>query len=147
MSGSGVVAFDQAYFAARFPELFLGQSPLAGYYFQEAGVILNNTPSSVVSDSSVGGRRYILLHLLAAHIAALNLGSNGQGTSASLVGRIASATEGSVNVSVDMGTQPAAAAYFNQTRYGAQFWAMTSDLRTASYVGGSGRRRFIGFVG
>lgn len=131
---SGVVAFDPAYFAVRFPELSTVSSVLLIDYFSEAGDCLNNTPLSIVRDASVGGRRYRLLHLLTAHIAAINAGINGEGASP-LVGRISSAAEGSVNVSTDMGTQPIAAAYYMQTKYGTQFWNATMDLRTARYVG------------
>lgn len=135
--GSGVVAFDQAYFFARFPEFSTVGATLLGYYFNEAGDLLNNTPTSAVQDSTIGGRRYLLLHLLTAHITALNAPVGGQPASP-LVGRISAAAQGSVNVSTDMGAQPMAAAYYIQTKYGAQFWSTTSDLRTGTYVG---RRR------
>jgi hypothetical protein len=144
-TGSGVVAFDSVYFYARFPEFSTVSATLLGYYFGEAGILLNNTPTSVVQDSSVGGRRYLLLHLLTAHIASLYSGVNGIAPSG-LVGRISDASEGSVRVAVDMGTQPAAAAYFLQTNYGTEFWWMTADLRTGTFVGGGGRRRFVGYV-
>ena len=138
MSGtypSGSVAFDPVYFAARYPEFNAVSSTLLGYYFNEAGVILGNTGSSIVADGTVGGRRYTLLHLLTAHVAQLNSGSSAQPLSP-LVGRIASAGQGSVSVSTDMGAQPASASYYMQTRYGAQFWTMTQDLRAGGVYAG-----------
>lgn len=138
---TGIVAFDPTYFAARFPEFSTISATLLGYYFNDAGLLLNNTTMSIVWDSSVGGRRYIWLHLLTAHLAAINSGVNGQAAS-QLVGRITDASEGSVHVSADMGTQPASAAYYQQTKYGAQFWAQTAGYRTARYL--PGPRGFCG---
>ena len=73
-----------------------------------------------------------LLNLIVAHITALLAQNNGQPPS-SLVGRIASASEGSVNVSADMPTNPTE-AWFNQTRYGAMFWAGTRQYRNMRYM-------------
>jgi hypothetical protein len=76
--------------------------------------------------------RRSLLYLLTAHIAAIF--SGGQGGSANgLVGRINSATEGSVTVAADMPSSPDA-AWFNQTPYGAAFWQGTLRWRTARYA-------------
>src|SRR5262249_37816262 len=60
------------------------------------------------------------------------------------VGRVASATEGSVSVTLEMPNQPAAAAWYLQTPYGASFWAATALYRTARYVPGPAMRPAFG---
>lgn len=80
-----------------------------------------------------------LLGLMCAHIAQLLNGSNTQPVSP-LVGRVSSASEGSVSVSVEMpsGGSPTQ-AWLSQTQWGAMFWAMAAPYRTARYVPGPRR--------
>ena len=75
------------------------------------------------------------LWLMVAHICALFFGENGDAPSP-LVGRIASATQGSVNVQAVFDVPPNA-AWFAQTKYGSAFWQLTSVYRTGLYVPGS----------
>ncbi|MDE3023344.1 MAG: DUF4054 domain-containing protein, partial [Pseudomonadota bacterium] len=117
----GTVAFDSVGFLARYPEFSTVPTATLQAYFNEAGMYLNNTDSSPVTDFSVGGIRYILLNMITAHIAALNSGVNGQAASP-LVGRINSATEGSVSVTADMGAVTNTQAWYMQTKYGAAYW-------------------------
>lgn len=121
----GVVSFDYATWVARYPEFVGVAEPLATLYFTEAGLYLNNTPTSVVCDLD---RRALLLNMLTAHIAALNAAD-----ASSLVGRISSATEGSVSVSAEYNV-PGTAAWFAQTKYGAAFWQATVAKRAFRYV-------------
>jgi len=53
-----------------------------------------------------------------------------------IVGRIASATEGAVSVAAEYqaGSGQPNRAYFIQTKYGAQYWALTARYRTMVYV-------------
>ncbi len=52
-----------------------------------------------------------------------------------VVGRISDASEGDVSVSAEWAAPPSvSAAYFLQTKYGAQFWQMTARYRTALFV-------------
>lgn len=151
MSGcvSGVVVFDPVYFTTRFPEFPRTVPALQQYalLFNEAGQYLTNNAASIVYDASPGGRRYILLHLITAHLAKLYVGTSGEAAN-QLVGRISNATEGSVSVATDMGQQPMAAQFWLQTKYGASFWQMTADLRTGTYVGDcSASSGFLGYVG
>lgn len=81
-----------------------------------------------------------LLNLMVAHVCQLLFGTNEQPGPAQLVGRISSATEGSVSVAVDFPTT-AGAAWYNQTQWGAAFWAATAPYRTMRYVPGP-RRSF-----
>jgi hypothetical protein len=126
---SGIVTFDYSGWQSRYPELSSVSAPTANAYFAEAGLYLDNTPCSPVQDLTLRG---VLLNMLVAHIAKLNSPLDG-GTSPDLVGRIASATEGSVSVSADYGA-PGGAAWYSQTKYGAAFWEATRFLRTARYT-------------
>jgi hypothetical protein len=72
-----------------------------------------------------------LLNLMVAHIAQILFGANGAAPS-SIVGRISSATEGSVSVTSEFPiTQNS--AFFLQTPFGAAWWAATAAYRTMQY--------------
>jgi hypothetical protein len=101
-------------------------------YFNEAGIYCDNTANSLITDDSAGGLRSMLLNMLTAHIAALNAVINGQASS-SIVGRVTSASEGSVSVSADY-QAPGSAAWFAQTKYGAAYWQATSAYRSFRYL-------------
>lgn len=128
----GVVVFDPAPFKVRYPEFATLADALLSAYFDEATIYLNNTDQSRVADVAV---RKTLLWMLTAHVSALNGGVNGQPASP-LVGRINSATEGSVSVQTDMGPVPWSAAWFLQTKYGAAFWQASAPFRTMQYSPG-----------
>ena len=132
----GVVTFSFADWSTRYPELaasvFQAQAQL---YFNEAGLYCDNTPTSIITDASPGGEREILLNMVTAHIAALNAPLNGQ-PSSPLVGRISAGTQGSVSVQTQMDVAPGSAQWFNQTKYGAAYWAATTKYRTMLYVRG-----------
>ena len=125
----GVAVFDYAAWIARYPEFASVTSDQANEFFLDACMLLDNTPCSVVQDVT---QRLRLLNGLTAHIAKLSIPSEegGQG----VVGRIASASEGSVTLSTDMGTVTSASqAYFNQTPYGAQYWASMRGYRMGGH--------------
>lgn len=138
MSGTGIVVFDYQNWARRYPEFSTVTIPLAADYFAEAGLYLDNGTCGLVSDLSV---RSLLLNMLTAHIAALNSGTNGQAPSG-LVGRITSATEGSVSVTVDGGEMPGSAAWYMQTQYGASFYRATAKYRGMRYIPAPSYRGF-----
>jgi len=127
---AAAVAFDPAYFASRYPEFAAIAATTAPGYFIEAGLYLNNSGTSVVTDLNM---QYILLHQLTAHLAEL-FDATSQRGSAPLVGRITDASEGSVKVHTDMGPVAGTAAWFQQTKYGAAFWQATSRYRGARYI-------------
>lgn len=129
------VSFDSAAFLLRYPEFSTVPVPLLEQYFIEAGVYCNNTDTSPVTNEPL---RSILLNMLTAHLAKLYSGANGQGA-AGMVGRINSATEGSVSVSAEMGPATGSNAWFLQTQYGAAYWQATSAFRTARYRPGFSR--------
>ncbi|MFT9364839.1 MAG: DUF4054 domain-containing protein [Gluconobacter sp.] len=146
MSGSvtsqpGVVTFDYSTWSALYPALASSTNQTqASDFFDQAGDILNNTPRSPVQNL---GRRARLLNLLTAHIAQLNLPADAGGNGAGAVGRVASASEGSTSVSLDMGPASQSSAWFMQTQYGATFWQMTAYLRQMRFVPGRSPRARI----
>jgi hypothetical protein len=131
-----IVAFDYSLWSARYPELAASVQPAtAAAYWAEAGLYCDNTACSVITDDSAGGQRAMLLGMVTAHIAAINAPLNGQPAS-TLVGRISNATEGSVTVATQNDYPAGTVQWWQQTKYGAAFWAATPQFRTARYVHG-----------
>ena len=125
-----VAVFDYSNWAIRFPTLAAKVSqPLATAYFAEATDLLDNTDGSPVVDVA---QRLRFLNLLVSHIAALNGAS--PMFAAGMVGRISSVTEGSVSISSDYTTLVGSAAWYAQTPWGAEYWALTAGYRSATYV-------------
>lgn len=134
-----VVIFNPLLFKRRYQEFNSVDNGLLEMYFAEATLYLNNTDSSRVSDVN---QRAMLLNMLTAHIAVMNgTGANEQGASG-LVGRVSSASEGSVSVSTDFGPTTNSQAWYSQTTYGAQYWAATASLRTVQYIAPVGVVRY-----
>lgn len=123
-----VVIFDPAAFKQAYPQFAAVNDAVLTNYFNLATLYLSNTDCSIVQDIP---KRTTLLWLLTAHIAYLS-GALNPGGQPGLVGRISSATEGSVSVSAEMPGSPNA-AWFNQTAWGAMFWQSTLSLRSFRY--------------
>lgn len=148
---TGPVTWDYTFFQQRFPDLARWVSPEQGQsFFDLATLYLDNTdgdtPQNVPGYGPIGCRavgnqvrdittRQSLLGLLTAHIATLNAPLNGQAPS-TLLGRISSASEGSVSVSVDLPDMGAGSAWFGLTKWGQMFWQATAAYRTARYIPG-----------
>lgn len=135
---SGVVVFDASAFVAQYTAFaaYNTANPTGlQRYFNTATLYLSNAESSRVTDLTT---RSMLLNLLVAHLAQLDgvLNAAGQGSQAQNVGRISSATEGSVSVQTQMQGVPGSAAWYMQTQYGATFWQATAKYRTMRYVRG-----------
>ena len=131
-----VVVFDYSAWALRYPELApYVSAPAAQVYFNEAQIYCDNSDFSPVQNI---GLRTTYLNMLTAHIAALNAPIN-SAPSSPLVGRIASASEGSVNVSTQNDYEPGTAQWFQQTKYGSAYWTATVRFRSAKYVPACGR--------
>lgn len=127
------VTFDPVAFKARFPE-FAGVSDLllTAYFNEASTLLLDNTDRSLVCDLTM---RAVLLNYATAHLAALNKTEADGSLSRDVVGRVSEARQGSVAVSTVMSMNPTAQqAWYEQTPYGATFWAMTSQFRTLLYV-------------
>lgn len=130
-----MVVFDQAAFLIAFPEFAATlavptQQNAATTCFTMATYVLDNTDNSIVRDEVF---RAELLNLLVAHLLSIYYGVNGK-KPARAVGRVSSAGEGSVNVSLDMGPPSAQAAWYNQTIYGAQYFVQTAGFRSMMYI-------------
>jgi hypothetical protein len=139
MAATPTVTFDYNTWIGMFGE-FSNCSPAQGQgWFDRACLLYANAGwTGALPQAST------LLYLLTSHIAWLNAPRDGNdlpaatGTPASpLVGRISSAGQGSVNVQVDMGDANAGSpsqAWYEQTKYGAEYWASTAQFRTARYA-------------
>ena len=125
-----VVTFDYGQWLLRFPELRAVPQERATLFFHEAELYLDNTGTGPVTEPT---RLSVLLGLATAHLIQLNATVNGVIPSP-LVGRVSSASEGSVSVSVDAGQVTATQAWWAQTRYGAAFWQATARYRRMRYV-------------
>lgn len=135
------VTFDYAGWVARYPEFSALTQGQAQGYFDEAGIYCAN---DTCNPAFPYGILPTLLNMLTAHIAWLNAPRDAQGNVVSvgqpaspLVGRVNSASEGSVSVSTDMGDANAGSpsqAWYMQTRYGAAYWAATAQFRNAQYL-------------
>ena len=132
----GVVVFDPAAWIAAFPEL-TATPQQAAQWFNQATLYCANTPDSPVP----AVERATLLDLLTAHIGKLfQVKQDGSGQlESSLVGRIESATQGSVSVSA--GAIVGTPGWFQQTQYGVMYWQATAIYRTFRYR----RARAIGY--
>lgn len=125
-----VAQLNYALWSKRYPALGANvDEDLANAYWAEAGLYLDNTECSPVQDVA---QRCLLLGMLAAHLAQINLPADQGGSG--IVGRVSAASEGSTSVSTDMGPVAGSQAWFLQTQAGASFWQATIWLRTAQYV-------------
>ena len=88
----------------------------------------DNTGSSKITNETT---RAMLLNMLTAHIAKLEISKQ--------VGRVSSASEGSVSVSLDVGVMSGTAAWFMATNYGMAFWQATAQYRMARVYQGNPR--------
>jgi hypothetical protein len=133
------VVFDYPTWIAQFPE-FSGCSPAQGQgWFNRASLMFANAGWTGALPQAP-----TLLYLLTSHIGWLNAPRDANDMPASagqpappLVGRISNASEGSVSVQVDMGDANAASpsqAWYEQTKWGAEFFAFCAQFRTARYA-------------
>lgn len=135
------VIFDFATWTAMFPEFSaLSQPQGQAYFYRASGQCANACSNPMFGDGVLPYR----LYLLTSHYAWLSCPKDDNGNPAAtgspasaLVGRISSATEGSVTVQteVDMGTDVSAwEAELTQTKYGLEYLAKLAPYRTAVYL-------------
>ena len=147
-----VAIFDYAKWSAMFPYLAAGgvTEPIARGFFDIAGLLLANDDCSPITDTD---KRLVLLNYVTAHLARLAgypVAAGGTAQPDGMVGRVSSATEGTVSVSTDYGAVRENQAWWLQTQEGATFWQLTRFLRTARYLAppprnfGPARRSFGG---
>lgn len=138
---SGPVTFVFSDWAAAFPPFANIGEPLATQFFTQATFICANEACNPLN--GVTGMLQQALWLLTAHIAWLQSPRDASGNPAAsgsvspIVGRVSTATEGSVSIGTDMGDVNAGSpsqAWFMQTQWGSTYWTMTMGIRTAQYV-------------
>lgn len=130
-----VVIFDPVAFKEAFPEFVDVPNARLQILFTAATGYIDNTDASIIVD---GDRRSAIFSLIVAHLLTLRgngiVGSSNSGPSG-VVGRLSSATEGSVSSSFDMGVpMSTGAAWWNQTQYGAMAWMLLAPFRSFRYV-------------
>lgn len=132
--GGAVATLDIAAFKAAYPAFALLSDPQITEAFSLSTIYLRNDGTGPVSTSALQAS---LLYMLTAHLAQIMYGTTGSNASG-VVGRVSSASEGSVSIGADW---PATAnnAWFLQTPYGANFWQATAGYRMARYLQGPSR--------
>lgn len=106
---------------------------LYALYFNEATLYQANNGAGPICDSNVA---LTLMQQLIAHIASLNTPSASGDVAPNVVGRISSAGEGSVNISTENQYPAGTPQWYQQTKYGAAWWAATARFRTMRYMTG-----------
>lgn len=135
-----VVQFSYASWAALFPQFGnLTTAQITGPVLTVAEQYCRNDGGGPVNNAGVQAQ---LLNLMVAHVAQLLFGSSAQPVSP-LVGRISSATEGSVSVGIDFPVTPSN-AWFVQTQYGAAYWQLALPFRLGRYAPKTTQQRQFG---
>ncbi len=133
------VVFSYEVFQGLYPELAAVPEGSAANYFTMASIAWRNDGTS---PNTAPNSQATFMYLLTAHIATLFTQSQGDPSPGSPkdantpVGRINSATQGSVTVQIEllMGASPADMyVWLAQTKYGLMFWALTGPFRRAVY--------------
>jgi hypothetical protein len=130
------VQFVYEEWIARFPEFTGVTRAAADVYFLEAEQYCQNDQFSPAWPLPM---RKLMLYYLTAHIAFLaqQARSAVEGGGGGMVGRINSASEGSVSVGSEYPMPNALdAAWYTQTPYGAAYWALTARWRRMRYYPG-----------
>lgn len=137
----GVVTFDYAAWSAAYPDLASSvPEGAAQARFDMATLYLDNSAYSPEPDVS---KRARLFGLMVAHLSMLFNPVSQGGRGAGAVGRVASATRGSVSTSFDVGATSGDASWFAQTQYGWAFWQATAYLRQMRVIPGRSARARI----
>lgn len=141
-----VITFDYGKWVQLFPNFSYVSQPQAQLYFGLAEQFCRNDGGGPVggwpglcgffnnttNDAAIQTQTNFL-NLLTAHLAQLFApASTGQAPSG-IVGRISSASEGSVSVAAEF-PMTANSAWFNTTVYGSAFWQASAPFRTARYI-------------
>jgi hypothetical protein len=135
-----VVTFNWMQFITWFPEFSCLTQAQGQAYFDMAGLYCANSTQNPLWCAGVLPQ---VLNLVTAHVAWLLAPRDGngnpaaQGTPASqIVGRINSASQGSVSVGTTLDGEPGSPSeqFFSQTRYGLMAWQAMAVGRTARYL-------------
>ena len=124
-----IATFNFQTWVTRYPEFKYVDANIAEAYWDEATLYHTNDGSGPVRHET---QQALLLNMLTAHIAQLYKVRDGQPVS-DLVGRIDSASEGSVSVSAEYDLPPGTSQWYKQTKYGISYWNATIAFRTMQY--------------
>jgi uncharacterized protein DUF4054 len=130
-----VVVFNYPAWLVAYPAF--GNVPIgqAQEFFNRACTLCDNTATSPIPNSAPTFLRTLMLNAATAHFAYLF--TPDAAGNVRPVGRMSAAAEGSVSLSLDYVTpQTATAAFWNQTQYGAYFWAASLPYRSFRYIPG-----------
>lgn len=126
------VKFDYDLFRGQFPHIKLGaMAELAGLWEVAQSFVGNEQTSKIPYDPEHGVyTRRTVLYLALAHLVQMRqLGAQG-----GLAGRVTSASEGSVNVSVEpFQANSLNAQWWCQTNEGALYWQLTAQYRLGGH--------------
>lgn len=142
------VTFDFPTWVGYFPEFAPLNAALGQAYFTMAmSTILANTQTNPVFLDDPSPNFQFLCYLATSHVAWLMCPKDASGNPTSdasgvisaggAVGRISSATEGSVTVQTEWpldGNSSAQEKYLSQTKYGVALWTALAPYRTAQYL-------------
>lgn len=130
-----IVVFDPAAFKVAYPEFAaVPDARCQAMFTLAAASILDNTDNSPVMDLDF---RTALFDMLVAHLLTIfGTGLPGSVGPSAPVGRLGTATEGSVTASFeyDIPAGSAMAPWFLQTPYGAMYWTATARFRSTIYI-------------
>lgn len=128
------ITFDYANFIAGFPEFQTVPPGAVTFAFQTACLYFVNDGTNPAACS---GNMAMLLNLATAHVLSIRGYPTAGGVTPTPgpVGRINSASEGSVSIGTEWGGEgPPSQAFWLQSEYGAMFWQATAQYRTMRYV-------------
>lgn len=141
---SGAVTFNPTVWKARYTVFSAVTNQVAQLYFDEACLYCANVlcPVSTVAELT------LLLNMLTAHVAWLAGAGTGNGGSGGVVpvGRLSTATEGSVSVAFENLYPPGTPQWYQQTQFGAAYWAATAKYRTFRYRPGVTQSQSLGGI-
>lgn len=129
-----VAVFDYTKWTAMFPYLAAVPEQIATGFFTVAELLFANDDCSPIQDAD---KRLVFLNYIVAHLARLAgypVAAGGSAQPDGMVGRVSSATEGTVSISTDYGAVRESQAWWIQTQEGATFWQLTRAFRTARYI-------------
>ena len=130
-----IVAFDIDKFRAIYPEFSNVADAALPFVFQQAEFYLDNTEYSLVINPD---QREFLLYMLMAHICYMRYGNNKGNGGTGIVGRLSSASEGSVSIGSSLDGGNFASAWYTQSPYGFDYWQATKVYRLGTYFTGCG---------
>lgn len=131
-----VVVFDPAQFKTAFPQFANATDESLTALFTMIGFsFIDNSDTSIVCnvDQRAAMMNFLMAHMLTLFGYVTAGGAVVPGTGA--VGRVASATEGTVSTSLAYSVPAGATeAWYSQTPYGAALWVMMAPFRSFRYV-------------